>query len=48
MLVDRGHRELPIEANYVGKRVPTSSREHIQVLFRETDGLDETWILERT
>jgi pyrimidine operon attenuation protein/uracil phosphoribosyltransferase len=48
VLIDRGHRELPIEANYVGKRVPTSSREHIQALFRETDGLDETWILERT
>lgn len=48
VLVDRGHRELPIEANYVGKRVPTSSREHISVLFREIDGTDETWILERT
>jgi pyrimidine operon attenuation protein/uracil phosphoribosyltransferase len=47
VLIDRGHRELPIEANYVGKRVPTSSREHVQVLFDETDGSDETWILER-
>jgi len=47
VLIDRGHRELPIEANYVGKRVPTSSREHIQVLFQETDGADETWIMER-
>jgi pyrimidine operon attenuation protein/uracil phosphoribosyltransferase len=48
VLIDRGHRELPIEANFVGKRVPTSSRETIQVLFRETDGVDEIWILERT
>jgi len=48
VLIDRGHRELPIEANFVGKRVPTSSRETIQVLFRETDDVDEIWILERT
>jgi pyrimidine operon attenuation protein/uracil phosphoribosyltransferase len=48
VLIDRGHRELPIEANYVGKRVPTSSRELIRVLFRETDGADETWILEKS
>ena len=47
VLVDRGHRELPIEANYVGKRVPTSSREHVSVLFHEVDGTDETWILEK-
>lgn len=47
VLIDRGHRELPIEANYVGKTVPTSSREVIQVLFEETDGADEVWILER-
>jgi pyrimidine operon attenuation protein / uracil phosphoribosyltransferase len=47
VLIDRGHRELPIEANYVGKRVPTSSRELIKVFFQETDGVDETWILER-
>jgi pyrimidine operon attenuation protein/uracil phosphoribosyltransferase len=47
VLIDRGHRELPIEANYVGKRVPTSSREVIKVMFQETDGSDETWILER-
>jgi len=47
VLIDRGHRELPIEANYVGKRVPTSSRELIRVMFQETDGADETWIMER-
>lgn len=47
VLIDRGHRELPIEANYAGKRVPTSSREIIKVMFRETDESDETWILEK-
>ncbi|MGH9316202.1 MAG: bifunctional pyr operon transcriptional regulator/uracil phosphoribosyltransferase PyrR [Thermoanaerobaculia bacterium] len=48
VLIDRGHRELPIEANYVGKSVPTAQRELIQVLFEETDGSDEVWILEKT
>jgi pyrimidine operon attenuation protein/uracil phosphoribosyltransferase len=47
VLIDRGHREFPIEANYVGKSVPTSSREVIKVMFQETDGADEVWILER-
>ena len=47
VLIDRGHREFPIEANYVGKSVPTANRETIQVLFQETDGVDEVWILER-
>jgi pyrimidine operon attenuation protein/uracil phosphoribosyltransferase len=47
VLIDRGHREFPIEANYVGKSVPTANRETIQVLFQETDGSDEVWILER-
>ncbi len=48
VLIDRGHRELPIEANYVGKSVPTAQRELIQVLLKETDGSDEVWILEKT
>ncbi len=47
VLIDRGHRELPVEANYVGKSVPTSQREVIQVMLEETDGADEVWILER-
>lgn len=47
VLIDRGHREFPIEANYVGKSVPTAQREVIKVMFRETDGADEVWILER-
>lgn len=47
VLIDRGHRELPIEANYVGKSVPTAQREVIKVMFEETDGTDEVWILEK-
>ena len=47
VLIDRGHREIPIEANYVGKSVPTAQREVIKVMFEETDGADEVWILEK-
>jgi pyrimidine operon attenuation protein/uracil phosphoribosyltransferase len=41
VLVDRGHRELPIKADYVGKNVPTSLRENVHVHLLETDGADE-------
>ncbi|NIJ11681.1 pyrimidine operon attenuation protein/uracil phosphoribosyltransferase [Saccharomonospora amisosensis] len=40
VLVDRGHRELPIRADYVGKNVPTSRSEAVSVLLTETDGRD--------
>src|SRR5512146_865973 len=40
VLVDRGHRELPIKADYVGKNVPTSSSESVRVRLQETDGQD--------
>src|SRR5215469_5599754 len=40
VLVDRGHRELPIRPDYVGKNLPTSQREVVQVLLTETDGQD--------
>jgi pyrimidine operon attenuation protein/uracil phosphoribosyltransferase len=40
VLVDRGHRELPIRADYVGKNLPTSQAELVRVLLTETDGLD--------
>jgi pyrimidine operon attenuation protein/uracil phosphoribosyltransferase len=40
VLVDRGHRELPIRADYVGKNLPTSQRELVHVLLSETDGQD--------
>jgi pyrimidine operon attenuation protein/uracil phosphoribosyltransferase len=39
--VDRGHRELPIKADYVGKNIPTSVRQSVQVRLQETDGRDE-------
>ncbi len=41
VLVDRGHRELPIQADYVGKRVNTSSAERVDVLINERDGQDK-------
>ena len=41
VLVDRGHRELPIRADYVGKNIPTSVDESVRVLLVETDGVDE-------
>jgi pyrimidine operon attenuation protein/uracil phosphoribosyltransferase len=40
VLVDRGHRELPIRADYVGKNLPTSQREMVRVLLTEVDGQD--------
>jgi pyrimidine operon attenuation protein / uracil phosphoribosyltransferase len=40
ILVDRGHRELPIRADYVGKNLPTSQQEMVRVLLEETDGED--------
>lgn len=40
VLVDRGHRELPIKADYVGKNIPTSRQEQIHVKVKELDGLD--------
>jgi pyrimidine operon attenuation protein/uracil phosphoribosyltransferase len=40
-LVDRGHRELPIRADYVGRNIPTSRQQSVQVRLRETDGRDE-------
>ena len=45
-LVDRGHRELPIKADYVGKNLPTSSRQSVQVRLNETDDCDEVVIEE--
>ena len=44
VLIDRGHRELPIKADYVGKNVPTSRRESVQVRLEEVDGHDEVVI----
>jgi pyrimidine operon attenuation protein / uracil phosphoribosyltransferase len=44
VLVDRGHRDLPIRADYVGKNLPTSSSERVQVCLAEDDGVDEVRI----
>lgn len=44
VLIDRGHRELPIKANYVGKNVPTAKDELIQVQFTETDSEDAVYV----
>ena len=45
VLVDRGHRELPIRADYVGKNIPTSESEEIEVLVSEIDGVDSINII---
>lgn len=46
VLIDRGHRELPIRADYIGKNLPTSSRESVEVRLVETDGADSVAIAE--
>jgi pyrimidine operon attenuation protein / uracil phosphoribosyltransferase len=45
VLVDRGHREVPIRPDYVGKNVPTSDSEHIEVMVSEEDGMDRAVIV---
>jgi pyrimidine operon attenuation protein/uracil phosphoribosyltransferase len=47
VLIDRGQRELPIEATYVGRRVPTSSREIVEVRFQEVDNDEQVLLSER-
>lgn len=44
VVVDRGHRELPVRADFVGKNLPTASDEHVTVRVVETDGEDGVWI----
>lgn len=44
VLIDRGHRELPIRADYVGKNVPTASREAVEVRLSDTDGEEKVFI----
>jgi len=46
VLIDRGHRELPIRADYIGKNVPTSKKEVIHVNLKEVDGTDSVVIIE--
>jgi len=47
VLIDRGHRELPIRPDYIGKNVPTSQREMIKVSFEATDGITNVELYER-
>ena len=46
VLIDRGHRELPIRADYVGKNIPTSNDEEIKVKLKEIDGEDAVYLIE--
>src|SRR6266545_4300085 len=47
VLIDRGHRELPIEASYVGRMVQTTDLEIIEVKFQEVDGMEKVLLVER-
>lgn len=47
VLIDRGHRELPIRPDYVGKNLPTAQNERVQVHLRETDGRDQVTIVKQ-
>ncbi|OGU75463.1 MAG: hypothetical protein A2V93_09325 [Ignavibacteria bacterium RBG_16_34_14] len=46
VLIDRGHRELPIKADYVGKNIPTSIDEEIKVKMKEKDGEDSVYLVD--
>jgi len=47
VLIDRGHREMPIKADYVGKNIPSSTEERVQVRVKEIDGVDEVVLLRK-
>src|SRR5215468_809698 len=47
VLIDRGHRELPIEANFTGKRIPTKDNEVVEVKLKEIDGEDAIYVMEK-
>ncbi len=46
VLVDRGHRELPIKADYIGKNLPTSAKEGVKLHLKEVDGVNEVVVTE--
>ncbi len=48
VFIDRGHRELPLAADYKGKYLPTSRRERVNVMLKESDGIDQVLIMEPT
>jgi pyrimidine operon attenuation protein/uracil phosphoribosyltransferase len=45
VLVDRGHRELPVQPDYVGQTIPTASNQYIQVRFQEDDGKEGVFLV---
>lgn len=47
VLIDRGHRELPIRADFVGKNIPTSQREFVRVNIETVDGENNVWLFDR-
>ena len=47
VLIDRGHRELPIEANFTGKKIPTKDNEVVEVRLKEIDGEDAIYVMEK-
>jgi len=48
VMIDRGHRELPIEANFIGKRISTKDTEVVEVKLREIDGEDAIYVMEKS
>lgn len=48
VMIDRGHRELPIEANFIGKRITTKDNEVVEVKLSEIDGEDAIYVMEKT
>jgi pyrimidine operon attenuation protein/uracil phosphoribosyltransferase len=47
VLIDRGHRQLPIHADYVGKNVPTADNEIVHVMLKETDNEEQVFLTEK-
>jgi pyrimidine operon attenuation protein/uracil phosphoribosyltransferase len=47
VMIDRGHRELPIEANFIGKKIATKDNEVVEVKLREIDGEDAIYVMEK-
>ena len=48
VFIDRGHRELPIEANFIGKKIKTKDNEVVEVKLNEIDGEDAVYVMEKT
>ena len=47
VFVDRGHREMPIEANFIGKKITTKDNEVVEVCLKEIDGEDAIYVMEK-